>query len=77
MPDAQKRPADDEIAFDLFKCHMMSMCKKALAVHDCLAAAYLERTGLVLERETEYTVEDLRRASRLLRANYDRDGNEK
>jgi hypothetical protein len=68
---------DESIAWDLFKCHVMSMFKKALAVHDCLAQAYLERTGLVLERETEYTTADLRRASRLLRANYDSDGNER
>jgi len=70
-------PSDDSVAFDLFKCHVMTMFKKALAVHDCLAQAYLERTGLVLERETEYTVQDLKRASRILRANYDADGNEK
>jgi hypothetical protein len=68
---------DDSIGWDLFKCHVMSMCKKAIAVHDCLSRAYHERTGLVLERDSDYTLEDLRRASRLLRTHYDRDGNDK
>ncbi|MBB5329811.1 hypothetical protein [Tunturiibacter gelidoferens] len=47
---------------------MMQMFKQALAVHDALAAAYLERTGLTLQPETEYTVADLNRAKRILRA---------
>ena len=63
MPDS----TDDPI-LELFSCHMMEMFKKALAVHDALAAAYHERTGQVLQPDTEYTVADLNRAKRILRA---------
>jgi hypothetical protein len=68
---------EESIAWDLFKCHVTTLFKRALAAHDVLSQAYLERTGEVLQPDSDYTVEDLRRASRLLRTNYDRDGNEK
>ena len=58
---------DDPIR-ELFSCHMMGIFRRALAVHDALAAAFFERTGQVLEPDTEYTLEDLRRAKRILRA---------
>lgn len=64
MPSAR---ADDPIV-ELFECTVMSIFVEALAVHDALAAAFLERTGKVLESESDYTVQDLRRASRILRA---------
>jgi hypothetical protein len=58
---------DDPIR-ELFCCHVMEEFKRALLAHEALAAAYLERTGLVLQPDTDYTVEDVRRASRLLRS---------
>jgi hypothetical protein len=53
---------------ELFTLHFMDSFKLALRVHDALAQAYLERTGQVLERESPYTVDDLRRANRILRS---------
>jgi hypothetical protein len=57
---------DDPIG-ELFSLKVMATFKRALRVHDALAEAFLERTGQVLERDSDYTVEDLRRASRILR----------
>lgn len=58
---------DDPIR-ELFTLEMMAKFKRALRVHDALSQAFFERTGQVLERESDYTVEDLRRASRILRS---------
>jgi hypothetical protein len=58
----------DDPVRELFCCHVMEEFKRALLAHEALAVAYLERTGQVLERDSEYTVGDLKRASRLLRS---------
>ena len=58
----------DDPARELFGLKVMEIFERALRVHDALAQAFLERTGEVLERESEYTLQDLRRASRILRS---------
>ena len=64
MPDEK---GDDPIR-ELFCCHVMEQFKRALLAHDALATAYRERTGRELQPDSDYTVEDIRRASRLLRS---------
>jgi hypothetical protein len=46
----------------------MAAFKVALEIHDALAEAFLERTGKVLERDSDYSVADVKRASRILRS---------
>jgi hypothetical protein len=58
---------DDPIR-ELFTLEVMASFKRALQIHDALAQAFLERTGKVLERDSDYTTNDLRRASRILRS---------
>ena len=58
---------DDPIR-ELFKAEVMEAFKLALDIHEALAQAYLERTGEVLEQDSPYTYDDLRRASRILRS---------
>jgi hypothetical protein len=59
---------NDDPIFELFKAEMMDKTMNALRLHGALAQAYLERTGLELERESPFTVDDVKRAGRILRS---------
>jgi hypothetical protein len=58
---------DDPIG-ELFGLKVMEKFKRVLQVHEALSQAFLERTGKVLEPTSEYTVDDIRRTSRILRS---------
>jgi hypothetical protein len=53
---------------ELFIADFMASFKLAMEVHDAVARAFEERTGKTLERDSPVTVHDMRRASRILRA---------
>jgi hypothetical protein len=57
---------DDPIR-ELVTLHFMDSFKLALRVHGALAQAFEERTGTPLERNSDYTTGDLKRAGRILR----------
>jgi hypothetical protein len=59
----------DDPLLDLFKADVLTRFKKALHVHEALSQAYRERTNLELQRDSDYTPEDVKRALRILRAN--------
>jgi hypothetical protein len=56
----------DDPIFELVKADAMDAFQLALRIHSALAEAYNERTGLVLEKDSEYTTSDCRRANRIL-----------
>jgi hypothetical protein len=62
---------DDPIT-ELFSLKVMATFKRAVRMHDALAQAFLERTGQVLQPDSDYTVSDLQRASRILRSERDK-----
>lgn len=61
----------DDPGPELFKLRLLKMATKALRVVDALQRAYHERTGLEGTPESEYTVGDMKRASRILRSERD------
>jgi hypothetical protein len=56
----------DDPIFELVKADAMDAFRLALRIHEALAQAFLERTGQVLEKDSEYTTSDCRRANRIL-----------
>ncbi len=61
-------PTDDPLLVELFKAAVFSKFMRALEVHEALRQAYLERSGIELQPDSDYTLDDVRRAVRILRS---------
>jgi hypothetical protein len=60
-------PTDDPI-LELFGADVFARFKRSLEVHEALRAAFKERTGTELQPDSDYTLADVRRADRILKA---------